>query len=227
LNEVVIMTHTKEEEIARSKFYSLVHHKFGGDLRTVETALSVHPDRRVSVRTIQSWLAKASLTSSRKCPDWAPRLLQTYLDQHPEHVKQGRARIQLDREFAHQKGYGERYADRADSEGNIMAEAHIREKEMLKAKFSEVPVARLPEEIADEFVNLRREIEGLHHALTVLTSALSSADGNTSVLELKKKHDIEMHLLQSGRALVFNTVNDIVQQREEFSIPDGTSPRGK
>jgi len=214
-------TEPTDEQI-RDEFYNLVHHQFGGDLVNVEIALSKHPNRKVSRRTIQSWLVKGNRPSRRTCPEWAPDLLRSYLEEHTDRVERGRAREKKDRLNSHLKGYGTSFADRVDEDANAIVDRRISQGEELVSKFASVSFAELPYVYAAEINGVKREQEGFSHLLNCILDAINKSDEDTSVHDLKKSLYAELHNLSAGRMSLNECERDVIQRRNEFSSVDGT-----
>lgn len=214
-------TESTDKQI-REDFYNLVHYQFGGDLHNVEQALSRHPNRRVSVRTIQSWLVKGDRPSKRTCPDWGPTLLREYLEEHPERMERGRSLAHQQRSTSHQTGLGSKYADRVNIDGNAMADRRIEEEMALEDKLASAAFHDMPKLVAQQIGKLKREYEGLSQTLHTLLQIINDADETTSVYDLKKQLSGERLLWAAGASQLNNTQRDIIERRAEFASEDGT-----
>ena len=214
---------TKSTDVnTRNDFYSLVHHRCGGDLRIVEAALSKHPNRKVSLRTIQSWLASSEKPSSRSCPDWAPSLLREFLEENTDHVERIHASTQKEKTMRRTLGYGSRHEELVDLTVNARADQHIQRVAALAEEFASATLAEMPGLLAHKLFQLELELAAQSRHLNCFFDTLDKADSNTSVCDLKKQFHGQRCKLASSDLQIYNTKRNIVEQTEEFSSPDGT-----
>lgn len=70
-----------EADKTRREMTRLVREEFANDASLVSRALNEMTERKVSSRTVQSWLIEPGKTSSRTCPAWALKALTDFLSQ--------------------------------------------------------------------------------------------------------------------------------------------------
>jgi hypothetical protein len=71
------------EERIRTEMSILVNKEFAADPSLVARTLEEATAKKISARTVQSWLIEPGKPSSRKCPEWALKALKDYLS-NPE-----------------------------------------------------------------------------------------------------------------------------------------------
>lgn len=75
-----------ENNRRRSKLSGLIKQKFCSENWQAVNAINSVTGKAVSVRSIQTWLIDSEKPSSRKCPAWALKALQDYVD-NPENAQ--------------------------------------------------------------------------------------------------------------------------------------------
>ena len=68
------------EEKNRYEMTSLLNSEFMQDPLMVAQAIEAETKKSISTRTVQSWLIEPGKRSSRKCPEWALKALNDYLN---------------------------------------------------------------------------------------------------------------------------------------------------
>ena len=136
-------------------------------------------DKEVSARTLQSWIAPVERASSRTCPAWAVDAVREYISRNAEALER-RAKRGLGSE---DRGYAWHMDNRLLAD----AEAHAAAERSLRDRIANCPASLFPQRLADEVIELRREIEMLSREISTLHSVLNELKDNPLIGKLLTK----------------------------------------
>jgi hypothetical protein len=164
----------------RAELKRLADRYFSHDLLDMLPAFtSGDYDKEVSTRTLQSWTAPIERTSSRTCPAWALDAVRKYIESNKEAVEHYAKRgFEPD-----DRGYGWRKDNRLLEDAHALAVAD----RALRDRITNCPASLLPQRLADEIIELRREIQSLMIASSTLHSVLDSLPDDATIGDLKAK----------------------------------------
>lgn len=172
---------TIEDERNRSELQRLVSGPFAGNNSFVEIALELETSRKVTNRTLQSWLADPHRPSSRKCPAWAVKALKDYIE------KEGggnsvRARNQNVMEQIRERPGGHLRL-LASNDSNKWAEQCIAREDAQRAKLVNASLSELPEILHNRISELERAREHDGAIISILLHTLRAVRKEGSLQE--------------------------------------------
>jgi hypothetical protein len=203
-----------ENERRRFQLASLIRGKFLGENFRAADAITITSGKRVSARTLQSWLIEPGKPSNRKCPAWALKALEDFLAD-PQN-EQDLARIAKHKsDFPQVFDHLDEIMDKREVEiaTNAIAHDQCALEAWRKADFNSLPIKLFELE-----KRANRYLDYLGHTLLTITSALNRCKDfdvfkETVKEELRKAEVIDFEL---------RTVQKAIEERqEEFSNDEG------
>lgn len=206
----------------RERFQWLVNTRFSRELWLVEAALMRVEGRKVTRRTIQSWLSPTDRTSSRRCPAWAVTALENYLSENPD----TQARANRSREDAARPNkFSQRLLQSLESDGNMQAESQIVEERKLYDRVVHAPANKFAAVIAEEIIDLKQSLFRKTLALDGLISTIQELSDEATIKDLKKSLTGTILDIGLWDSRLNRTKSAIEKNAEEFSGDDGTLPK--
>ena len=192
-----------DNELRRREFSDLVMSGWKNDVLEVTSVLSKDKTRKVSTRTVQSWLADPSKSSSRTCPAWAVEALKNYLAANPETGEIMERRLSLALE--HDDMMSVRAKRDAANESNRWAESELARKKLIQERLANCSISNLPRQLTEEIWALREKLELQDMMIQALISTVKKSRND----DLEKNLDL---FLRAG----FETNRATRQSMEEI-----------
>jgi hypothetical protein len=203
-----------ENECRRRELSSLVNQKFLGENWRAAGAITSLTGKPISARSLQSWMIDSHKPSSRKCPPWALKALQDYLDdpknaQHMEVI----AKFQSDnpKEYNHiEEIYDKRGVELAT---HAIEWDHRALERWRKADFNTLPIKLFELE-----KRIDRYLSDLGASLAVVTNALDRCENFEDFKEVVKEKLREADTVKSELQSVRKSIET---NTDEFSNEEG------
>ncbi len=203
-----------EHQRFRDELHSLIQNNLFGECDRAANAISSISGKKVSNRTIQSWLIALDKPSSRTCPPWAVKALKAYLDDPkngPELEWLQQKRKEADHQF-------QSVVDITWSRSVEMATREIETEERDLESWKKTGLTELPEKLFKEFWRLEREISGMSRALATISRGIETAE---SYEQLKALVSQELREARWTAGEIRRTRRAIEEGLEEFANPEG------
>jgi hypothetical protein len=204
---------TDKDELLRHEMMGYVNRFFGGDTSVLANLLTKESRKKVSVRTVQSWLIEKGKPSSRRCPEWAVRLVTEYIEKNPKYFEELKE-FQLYQDRKETRDFSS-YIDR---DGVRMATDIIERDNFRRNKWHNASMTELVEEIFKLESLLLGYVSYHNSVLCTLESELREAKNfddwkKVTLKKLDQNQKKEMYL--SGLKY------DILNKKNEFSNSNG------
>jgi hypothetical protein len=203
-----------ENERRRIDLARLIREKFFRENFRAADAISSMSDKRVSARTLQSWLIEPGKPSSRKCPAWALKALRDFL-----------ADPKNEQDLARIAKYKSDYPEGVDHLGEIMDKREVeiatnaiaRDQSALEA-WRKTDFNSLPIKLFELEKLVKSDLGYLCHTLLTITSALNKCKDFDAFKETVKKELVQAEVIE----FQIRTVQKAIEQSlEEFSNAEG------
>jgi hypothetical protein len=206
----------QENERRRRELSSLINQKFFGENWRAADAIASLTGKRISARSLQSWMIDSHKPSSRKCPAWALKALQNYLDdpknaQHLEEI--AKFRSDYPKEYNHiEEIHDKRGVELAT---HAIEWDHRALERWRKADFNTLPI---------KLFELEKRIDGylsdLGASLAVVTNALDQCENFEDFKEVVKK---KLREADSVKFELQSVRKSIETNTDEFSNEEGSN----
>lgn len=133
-----------QDEVVRSKMEGIIRQYFRGAYLSAAQIISNKTGKKISQRSIQSWLIDPSKSSSRKCPSWALKALEEYVSMNPEISERQR---KWEEEQSRQRTPGSWSREVEDSKSVGFAENDIEADETMRKKWAKSSLGELHEHL--------------------------------------------------------------------------------
>lgn len=203
-----------EHQRLRDELYSLIQNHLFGECDRAAIAISSVSGKKVSNRTVQSWLIALGKPSSRTCQPWAVKALKEYLDD---------PKNQPELEWLRQKKEGVDYQPSSVTETTRNRSVEIATREIEDEKrqleaWKRTGLIELPEKLFKELWRLEREISSMSKALAAISNGIETAESFEHLKALVIQESREA-LWRDGE--IRRTRRAIEEGREEFADPEG------
>lgn len=203
-----------ENECRRSRLSGLIKHKFCGKNWRVAEVIARVTGKDVSTRSVQSWLIDSGKPSSRKCPAWALKALQDYVD-NPENLRDIEKIAEY--ESKHQKDRNH-FEEIHDQRGVGLATHSIEWDQRALDGWQKTDFNTLPKKLFELEKRIDSYLAYLNGDLSAVTSALEECENFEDFRKLVKEKVNEADLIRfhikKDRELIEN-------KKGEFSNDEG------
>lgn len=205
-------------EIFRSKMWTYVHKNFLGDYRAVANVLKTEYGKKVSTRTIQSWLIGSDRISSRRCPEWAVKLISEFIQKNPDyfmHLNNAENELYQANSKVRDSIERARFIERNNVKfaTNSIAYDQAREKKWTDASMGDM--ARLIFELETKLLGY------VNYHNTIISLVTGELRKNQTFDEFKSEVGLLLSHESSKEHNILQTKNDILERQKEFSNDDG------
>ena len=196
-----------ENNRRRSKLSALIKQKFCGENWRVVNAINSVTDKPISVRSIQTWLIDPRKASSRKCPAWALKALQDYVD-NPENAQE------LEEIASYKSKYPKSHLEEIyDSRGLELATHAIEFDQTALEGWQKADFNTLPKKLFELEKRFDSYLAYLNDDLSAVRSALDECDNfedfKKSVKEKMNKADLIRSEIRKSRELIENKTGEL------------------
>lgn len=204
--------HMLEEE-KRLLLRSLIESTFGGDRSAVASIISHATSRKVSARAIQAWLIAGHKPSSRKCPDWAVKVLEDYA-RNPDNAQSLRY-LQDQRPLLATREWSMQVADKHCVE---FATNEMESDSRRQARWRSAGLSSIPDMLCEHEKKTEDYLAYLHDHIQAVQKALGEA---TDFDEFKYQLSERWKDITFARWQVRQARHAIETKTEEFADDDG------
>lgn len=198
----------------RSELSSLVAGKFLGENWRAADAITKVTGKRVSARSLQSWLIDLQKPSSRKCPAWALKALRDYLDD-PINAKNMEELAQFQSKYPKEYNHVEAVHDKRGVE---LATHAIEGDQRAIDSWRKTDFNTLPIKLFELEKRHDRYLSGLGSALATVTNALDRSKNFEDFKEAVRKELRDADSISFELSRVRKSIEDGIG---EFSNVEG------
>ncbi|CDK99630.1 protein of unknown function [Magnetospirillum gryphiswaldense MSR-1 v2] len=193
------------DELVRWEMDGILRTYFPSDYATAASVLTRATGKNVSVRSLQAWLIDPGKPSSRRCPEWALKVLK----QHVAENALERAQPKLTRLWS---------GEVRDSKVVEFATDRILREEARREKWRKTGLDALPDKLFELELRVDEYLAHLSNGLTALKTAVRGAEDFEA---MKSAFLAAMDEAGTVDFLVRQTRADIEQRKGEFGSDDG------
>jgi len=202
----------READSRRIELKQLIEKFFFGENNRTAGVISSMTKKNVSARTIQSWLISLDKPSSRRCPSWALKALNDYLNEPEnktklEFITKNRSPQEVSR-----------LENTLDKEEVDLATIEINSEKRTLNTWKEANMNELPELFAKMEIMFRTRINYLEKENSIFKKSLDSSDNFKDYKEVIKKDLSERDAI---RSVIDSAKMAIEKEKQEFSSIEG------
>jgi len=201
-------------ERTRLEMMRLMRNEFENNPLLVSRALGVKAERKVSPRTVQSWLVDPKKSSSRTCPAWALKALRDFLEEPSQRDLLNIWKDVYNDEASSQAEFRRMY----ERDGVEKATNQIENDARALADWENASMATLARKLFKFERDTIGYLQFLHSQQMALLRGLENA---TSYEELRKVVLESIRDKDSADAYVLQTRRAIEAGKDEFAHPEG------
>ncbi|MBN3726024.1 hypothetical protein [Burkholderia sp. Ac-20379] len=203
-----------QHQIRRDKLSSIVRDKFFGECDRVAVAISNVSGKKVSNRSVQSWIIDVDKPSSRTCPPWAIKALSEYVEDPKNSSTLEWLQSKKEDDFRRTRST----LDLTYNRSVEFATREIEDENRILDSWKKASLTELPEKIANTFLRLERETSASSKVISIILNAIETSE---NLETLKDKVRTELRETHWSDNEVRRTRMAIENGTEEFSSPEG------